>query len=247
MSPHTELLPDPLPTEPLIVVGDWLAESWRLRRQPNPNAMVIATSQDGQPSARIVLCKEIVPQPGYLVFYTNYLSLKGRQLTANPRAAALMHWDHLHRQVRVEGPVAQAPATNSDAYFESRPWQSRLGAWASAQSEPIGSRDELRATVAAAAQRFGTPVPTEASPRDLDTSNRLNQGIDPSAADTGGTDFIVPRPPHWGGYYLWAQSVELWVEGEARIHDRARWTRSLTRRSDGLFDTGPWTATRLQP
>ena len=227
MSHHTELLPDPLPAQPLVVVNRWLADAWNLRQQPNPNAMVIATvDPDGQPSARVVLCKEIVPEPGYLVFYTNYLSRKGRQLAGNPRAAAVIHWDALHRQVRVEGPVVKAPQTDSDDYFASRPWQSRLGAWASVQSEPIGSREELQAAVADAAKRFGTPPPDATS-------------------DDG--NVVVPRPPHWGGYRLWADSVELWVEGEARIHDRARWTRSLTRRADGMMDPGPWTSTRLQP
>jgi len=233
MSHHTELLPDPLPAEPLLVVNRWLAESWHLRQQPNPNSMVIATvGQDGQPAARVVLCKELVPEPGYLVFYTNYLSRKGRQLAMNPRAAAVMHWDALHRQVRVEGPVVKAPEAASDAYFASRPWQSRLGAWASAQSEPIASRMDLHTAVRKAAARFGTPLPEEGS--------------------AAMAEIHVPRPPHWGGYQLWADSVELWVEGDARIHDRARWTRSLTKRTDPrtgatVLDPGPWTATRLQP
>jgi pyridoxamine 5'-phosphate oxidase len=227
-------LPDPLPPEPLLVVNRWLAESWRLRQQPNPNSMVLATvGPEGQPSARVVLCKEIVPQPGYLVFYTNYLSRKGQQLTENPRAAAVMHWDALHRQVRVEGPVVKAPAALSDAYFASRPWPSRLGAWASAQSQPIGSRRELHTALAKTAERFGTPLPD-------------------SAATGIATDYGIPRPPHWGGFQLWADSVELWVEGDARIHDRARWTRALTLRADAnsgetLIDAGPWTVTRLQP
>lgn len=226
MSHHTELLPDPLPAQPLVIANRWLADSWKLRQQPNPNAMVIATvDPDGKPSARVVLCKDIVPEPGYLVFYTNYLSRKGRQLAENPRAAAVIHWDALHRQVRVEGPVVKAPEADSDDYFASRPWQSRLGAWASAQSEPIGSREELQAAVADAAKRFGTPPPEA----------------------TADGNVVVPRPPHWGGYRLWAESVELWVEGEARIHDRARWTRSLTQRADGMMDPGPWTSTRLQP
>ncbi len=226
MSLHTELLPDPLPTEPLVVAQAWLAESLRLRQQPNPNSMVVATiGAGGQPSARVVLCKDIVPSPGYLVFYTNYLSRKGRQLAGNPRAAAVMHWDHLHRQVRVEGPVTQSPAAQSDAYFASRPWQNRLGAWASSQSEPIGSRADLQAALASAAKRFGTPSPG-------------------TSTETG--DYPVPRPAHWGGFHLWAQVVELWVEGDSRIHDRARWSRDLTPRGDS-FEAGPWTATRLQP
>ncbi len=234
MSDFTELLPDPLPTEPLVVVNRWLAESWQLRHQPNPHSMVLATvGPDGQPSARVVLCKEIVPQPGYLVFYTNYLSRKGRQLTDNPRAAAVMHWDALHRQVRVEGPVIRAPAADSDAYFASRPWQSRLGAWASAQSQPIGSREDLQAQLRTAAQRFGAP------------------SQETGAADTP-ADPLITRPPHWGGYHLWAETVELWVEGDARLHDRARWSRKLSQRVDAntgetLIDTGPWTVTRLQP
>jgi pyridoxamine 5'-phosphate oxidase len=222
-------LPEPLPPQPLVVLNDWMAEAWRQRQQPNPNAMVLATSDPaGRPSARVVLCKEVVPLPGYLVFYTNYLSRKGRQLTENPRAAAVIHWDALHRQVRIEGPVAQAPAADSDAYFASRPWPSRLGAWASAQSEPVASRDALLASVAEAAERFGAPLP----------------GLPGSESEPG---IVVPRPPHWGGYHLWAESVELWVEGDARVHDRARWLRKLTQRQGGYFEAGPWTATRLQP
>jgi pyridoxamine 5'-phosphate oxidase len=229
MTHFTELLPEPLPAEPMVVLHQWMAESWRQRLQPNPNAMVLATSEpDGQPSARVVLCKEIVEQPGYLVFFTNYLSRKGQQLARNARAAAVIHWDALHRQVRVEGPVVQAPAADSDAYFASRPWQSRVGAWASEQSAPVASREAMEKVVAATAKRFDVPDPTQA------------------AGEAHG-DFVIPRPPHWGGYRLWVDSIELWVEGEGRIHDRARWTRNLTPRAAGFFDTGPWTATRLQP
>ena len=229
MKHFTELLPDPLPPDPLVVLNQWMAESWQQRLQPNPNAMVLATSDpDGHPTARVVLCKEIVPQPGYLVFFTNYLSRKGRQLASNPRAAAVIHWDALHRQVRLEGPVVQAPAAASDAYFASRPWQSRIGAWASEQSAAVASREALQKAVASTAQRFGVPDPA------LVTAD-------------GPTDYPIPRPPHWGGYQLWADAVELWVEGAARIHDRARWTRELTPGANGLFSTGPWSATRLQP
>ena len=227
MTHPLQTLSDPLPAEPLPILEHWLAEAWRRRLQPNPNSMVLATSDaHGRPSARVLLCKEVVPRPGYLVFYTNYLSRKGRQLAENPRAAAVLHWDYLRRQVRVEGPVVKAPAAGCDAYFASRPWQSRLGAWASAQSEPAESREALRQSLAAAARRFGAPAPGH-----------------PSASEP---DVVIPRPPHWGGYHLWAESVELWVEGEARIHDRGLWTRALTPVPGG-FEPGPWTATRLQP
>ena len=228
MSDHQELLPDPLPAEPLAVAARWLADAWAARAQPNPNAMVLATATpDGHPAARVVLCKDIVPQPGYVVFYTNYRSSKGRQLEKNPRVAAVLHWDALHRQVRIEGTVVKGPAAEADAYFASRSWDKRLGAWASAQSEPIGSRAALERAVADTARRFGAPLP--------------------GAADAGASPALdIPRPPHWGGYHLWADAVELWVEGAGRIHDRARWSRTLTPRA-GAFEAGAWQVTRLQP
>src|SRR5262252_1471670 len=229
MAEHIETLPESLPADPLVVVNDWLAQAWAARTQPNPNAMVLATStRAGRPSARVVLCKEIVPQPGFIVFYTNYLSAKGRQLKDNPRAAAVLHWDALHRQVRIEGPVVAAPEADSDAYFATRAWQSRIGAWASEQSEPIASRARLLEAVQETARRFGAPTPGA-----------------PGADDS--LKITVPRPPHWGGYRLWAESVELWVEGAARIHDRARWQRTLKALATGSFRAGAWVATRLQP
>jgi pyridoxamine 5'-phosphate oxidase len=229
MSDHTELLPETLPGDPLPILESWMAAAWQRRLQPNPNAMVLATSDPaGGLSARVVLCKKIVPHPGYLLFYTNYRSPKGRQLEQNPRAAAVIHWDALHRQVRIEGPVVQASAADSDAYFASRPWQSRLGAWASVQSEPVASREHLKQAMLAMAKRFGTPPPGHRSTED-------------------DAEVVIPRPPHGGGYELWVEKLELWVEGEARIHDRARWTRTLRPGAGGSFDPGPWTALRLQP
>ena len=118
--------------------------------QPNPNAMVLATvDAQGAPSARVVLCKEILVERGGVVFYTNYESRKGRELAATGRAAIVFHWDHRHRQVRIEGTVERVPEATSDAYFASRPWQSRLGAWASRQSQPIASLAAMREQVRA--------------------------------------------------------------------------------------------------
>src|SRR5579863_9639896 len=229
MAAHIEVLPESLPTDPLAVVSRWLQEAWAAHAQPNANAMVLATSsRAGRPSARVVLCKDIVSPPGFVLFYTNYLSAKGRQLKANPRVAAVMHWDALHRQVRIEGPVTRVPAADSDRYFAARAWQSRIGAWASAQSEPLASRAQLLRAVSETARRFGAPTPGS-----------------PGAADS--MKVTIPRPPYWGGYRLWAESVELWVEGSARVHDRALWTRRLKKAAGGAFRPGPWSATRLQP
>ena len=107
-----------------------------------PNAMTLATATpDGAPSARVVLLKG-VDESGF-VFYTNYDSQKGRELAANPRAALVFFWRELDRQVRVEGTVQRVSAAESDAYFRSRPFGSRVGAWASRQSEVIPDRAAL--------------------------------------------------------------------------------------------------------
>jgi pyridoxamine 5'-phosphate oxidase len=226
----TETLPDPLPANPLVIAAQWLAQAQADAAQPNPNAMVLATVDDrGYPSARVVLCKEIHPQAGFIVFYTNYRSRKGRELEANPRAAVLFHWDHRHRQVRAEGRIESLSEAENDDYFRSRPWQSRLGAWASEQSQPVESRQALERSVATMARRFGIPYDGPGTPEPE------NVAVD------------VPRPPHWGGYRLCADAVELWVEGQFRIHDRALWTRTLPDRLSGGGGGPSWSATRLQP
>ena len=187
---HREHLPDPLPAEPLELAASWLGEATRNKVQPNPNAMVLATTDaSGHPSARVVLCKEIVPQPGYLSFYTNYHSRKGRDLHDNPRAAIVLHWDTLHRQVRVEGRIAQMSAAESDAYFATRNWQSRLGAWASQQSEPIGSRAELLGKVTKAALRLALPAPADEQQPDPGCAHRPPAALGrvPAVGRGGGT------------------------------------------------------------
>jgi pyridoxamine 5'-phosphate oxidase len=109
---------------------------------PEPNAMTLATATpDGVPSARVVLLKGL-DESGF-VFHTNYDSRKGRELAANPRAALVFFWRELDRQVRVEGTVQRVAAAESDAYFRSRPFGSRIGAWASRQSEVLPDRAAL--------------------------------------------------------------------------------------------------------
>jgi pyridoxamine 5'-phosphate oxidase len=132
----------------------------------------------------------------------------------------VFHWDTLHRQVRLEGPVVRSPAPESDQYFASRAFESRIGAWASLQSEPLASRAALTEQVKSVKERLGLSQATEGN---------------------------VPRPPHWGGIRLWIDTIELWAEGAGRIHDRAHWQRTLTRKDEFSFSGGPWRGTRLNP
>lgn len=204
-------LPEPLPSDPLPLVADWLAEA--AVRVRNSMSMALATvDPDGRPTARMVICRGFDARAGWLVFYTDRDSDKGAALAAHPRAAVVFHWDVFERQIRIEGPVTHAPDADSDAYWASRPPDARAAASASDQSRPLASRAVLLARVAEVAAHAGD----------------------------------VPRPKRWGGYRIWAERVELWVGQPARIHDRARWVRTLTVDGDG-FAGGPWSATRLMP
>ncbi len=152
--PDADLTPmSPVETEdPLQRFADWFAEAEK--SEPNdPNAVALATADEhGQPSVRMVLLKGF-DERGF-VFYTNFESQKGRELLANPRAAMLFHWKSLRRQVRLQGPVETVSDAEADTYFASRPRDSRIGAWASQQSRPLGSRFELEKAVAKYAARF---------------------------------------------------------------------------------------------
>ena len=120
------------------------------------NAMTLATADaDGRPAARTVLLKGY-DERGF-VFFTNYLSRKGRELEANPRACLLFFWPELERQVRIDGSVQRASEAESDEYFRSRPLTSRIGAWASPQSEVIASKAWLLARAAEMGLRHGVP------------------------------------------------------------------------------------------
>jgi pyridoxamine 5'-phosphate oxidase len=143
--------------QPLQQFDRWMREAIDARL-PEPNAMTLATvGSDGRPSTRVVLIK------GYdargVVFYTNYSSRKGRELAANPQAALQFHWVELERVVRIEGRAEFTSAEESDAYYATRPIDSRLGAWASPQSQVIGSRALLVANAAKAAAQHGLHPP----------------------------------------------------------------------------------------
>jgi len=139
---------------PIAIIRRWQEEAWA--SEPNDaNAMALATvDSSGLPNVRMVLLKEI--EDDGFVFYTNYDSAKGTELAATENAAFVMHWKSLRRQVRVRGAVTREDGRQADAYYESRPLQSRIGAWASAQSRPLGSRETLIAEVAKMGLRHGT-------------------------------------------------------------------------------------------
>jgi pyridoxamine 5'-phosphate oxidase len=221
-------LPDPAPHDPCALIERWLADAVRGAGQRNPTAMSLATSTStGRVSARMVLLKSVSAE-GYGVFFTHYESRKAQELAANPRAAAVLHWDLLGRQLRFEGPIVRAPAADSDLYFATRPWRSQLNAWASQQSQPIDSPEALDRRAQSHARALGLPDPLNAdAPQDVAT--------------------IVARPACWGGFRLWFESVEIWLEGQNRFHDRIRYERCLDAQDSHTFATGPWTHQRLQP
>jgi pyridoxamine 5'-phosphate oxidase len=145
-----------LAADPLVQFDRWMREA--VVRVRLPEAAALATADEaGRPGLRMVLLKSW--QPGGLVFYTNYASRKASDLAANPRAALLCYWEPLGRQVRIEGSVLRLPAGESDAYFATRPTGAQLGAHASRQSQPIGSRELLEERVARLARRYGASRP----------------------------------------------------------------------------------------
>jgi pyridoxamine 5'-phosphate oxidase len=139
MAPPNPPLPEPLPSDPLPLVAEWLADA--AARVRNSTSMALATvDPDGRPTARMVICRGFDAGAGWLVFYTDRDSDKGAALAAHPRAAVVFHWDVVERQIRIEGPVTHAPDRDSDAYWASRPADARVAASASEQSRPLASR-----------------------------------------------------------------------------------------------------------
>lgn len=188
-----------LTPEPLALFDRWYADAATLGE---PEAMTLATlGDDGAPDARTVLMRGIDRRPGHegLIFYTNYLSAKGRGLAAHPDCALLFYWGDLlgkspfgGRQVRIRGRAEMVEPHLSDAYFATRPLLSQVGAWASLQSEVIAD-GWLEEEVA----------------RGLDFYDEA----------------IVPRPPYWGGYRVVIRTIEFWQGQSGRLHDRFRYSR----------------------
>jgi len=190
--------------DPFEIARRWLDEA-DTAEVNDPNAIALSTvDADGLPNARMVLLKEI--EADAFVFYTNYESAKAQELDGAGKAAFVMHWKSLRRQVRARGVITREDGPQADAYYASRSMKSRLGAWASAQSRPLSSRTALMAEVA---------------------KITASKGPNP------------PRPPFWGGYRLTPLEIELWADGDFRLHDRFQWRRATP--------NAPWTVTRLNP
>ena len=216
------LLPEILPDDPMHQAKRWFDRTNSEKWQPNPNAMTLSTvDKNNTPSSRIVLCKYFVADPGYIVFFTNYNSRKGKEIRDNSEVSLVFHWDNIGRQLRIKGIAVYSPSSESDEYFASRNRGSQISAWGSNQSQPVESRSEL--------------------------IKQMNDKLDEFDSSVTHNEKEIPRPPHWGGIRVWAHEIELWMDGEDRVHDRARWTRKLKINQDNSFSTSKWIGTRLQP
>ena len=217
-----DLFDGELPSDPLPWLERWLDEAIAELAPHNPTAMALATVDErGAPRARMVICRGYDAQDGWLVFYTDRSSRKGQELGENPRASLVFYWEPLQRQLRIDGPVRDAPDAQADAYFAARPVGAQIAAWTSFQSQRLEDREQLE--------------------------RRYEQGLGRfELTSDGGGPANVPRPERWGGYRVWAERVEFWVGRTHRLHDRALYERSLEPEGDH-FRAGKWSATRLQP
>ena len=207
-----------LAATPLEQFGRWFddARSAGFAGTAEPSAMVLSTADaDGVPTSRTVLLKS-VDATGF-TFFTNLASTKGRALRENPVASLLFPWHPMQRQVVVVGDVDEVPREDAAAYFATRPYGSRLGAWASAQSSVIASREVLKARYAELAAAF---------------------------PDTGSAD-DVPLPDAWGGYVVRPRTIEFWQGRPSRLHDRLRFVRTAD--DALLDDATAWRVERLSP
>ena len=191
--------------DPIQLFKIWMEEA--KKSEPNdPNAVALATSnKKNYPSVRMVLLKDF--NKNGFVFYTNLNSQKGNELKSNPKVAMCFHWKSLLRQIRISGTVTQVNDEVADQYYNSRGYESRIGAWASKQSEELSGRDQLINSI-------------------KEYKNKYND------------ENKVPRPSHWSGWNLSPSSIEFWLDGENRIHERLKYT---------LDQKNKWTKSLLSP
>ena len=190
---------------PFELFQNWFDEA-KKKEINDPNALALGTAnKEGIPSVRMVLLKGF-NENGF-IFYTNLNSQKGNEIKENPNATMCFHWKSLLRQIRIVGTLSQVDDKTADEYYNSRAYESRIGAWASKQSTILKSRDDLLKTI----EEF---------------KNKFNQKDK------------VPRPSHWSGWNLKPSSIEFWLDGDNRIHERLKYT---------LDEKNNWTKSLLSP
>ena len=191
--------------DPIHLFDTWMEEA--KKTEPNdPNAVALATSnKNNVPSVRMVLLKDF-NQKGF-VFYTNLDSQKGHELKQNPNVAMCFHWKSLLRQIRVNGTVSLVPNEVAYDYYNSRSYESRIGAWASKQSKELKDRDQLDNSIEEYKKKYAD-------------KNK------------------VPRPNYWSGWNLSPSSIEFWLDGDNRIHERLKYTKN---------SKGEWIRSLLSP
>ena len=177
--------------DPFELFEKWFVEA-KKKEINDPNALALGTaSKDGVPSVRMVLLKGF-DKDGF-IFYTNLKSQKSKELKENPNATMCFHWKSLLRQIRIVGKLNQVDDKIADDYYNTRAYESRIGAWASKQSSILKNRDELLNNLENFKKKY---------------SDKDN----------------VPRPDHWSGWNLKPSSIEFWLDGDNRIHERLKYT-----------------------
>ena len=188
---------------PFELFHEWFEEA-KKKEINDPNALALGTaSKEGIPSVRMVLLKGF-DKNGF-IFYTNLNSQKGKEIKENPNASMCFHWKSLLRQIRIVGNLEQVNDKTADKYYNSRAYESRIGAWASKQSTILNDRDELLEALKDFKKKY----------KDKDK---------------------VPRPSYWSGWNLKPSSIEFWLDGENRIHERLKYI---------LNEKGTWTKNLL--
>ena len=187
---------------PFDLFEKWFEEA-KKKEINDPNALALGTaSKKGIPSVRMVLLKSF--NKNGFTFYTNLNSQKGNEIKENPNATMCFHWKSLLRQIRIVGILEQVDDKTADAYYNSRAYDSRIGAWASNQSSILKNRDELFNSIENFKKKF------------KDKKN-------------------VPRPDHWSGWNLKPSSIEFWLDGDNRIHERLKYTLNNNNWSKNLL------------
>ena len=190
--------------DPFQIFRRWLEEAAN-KEINDPDAIALSTvDPEGMPNVRMVLLRQIEDES--FVFYTNYGSVKSKEIFSSQLAAFVWHSKSLRRQIRVRGQVEKEDGAMADLYYQSRSLKSRVGAWASIQSQPLESRSHLMQQV----QYF---------------ENKYGDNPD--------------RPPFWGGWRIKPLEIEFWADGEARLHDRFKWSRQTLNEA--------WEVQRLNP